>query len=504
MELQIKNENLSYIRCIRTGVLTDTQTAEIIVPDTMPDAELVSDASCVCYLKGKEAYSGYARINGMATGVVIVTAGESLRRLDVNIPVSMRFESGEITPDCKITASVRVCSIDARIVNSRKISVTVVCEAEAFLFTPTETVIPADIEGDAPCRLRKSTLTLNTVCAAGERQYVISDELRIPEDKKPMEEILFSDTRIVTDSVKVVGSKAIINCTAETDIVYSSSDDGSIDTLRSDTRYTQIVELEQNADDCEVCAVSALTGVFMNSDLLASSDERRLSIEIHVVTQCFAVKTTETEIIDDLYSPVYDLGVKREDVAVSTVAPPGMLSDTFRVSSETEEAQRVYHTSVTAERWETADGKLTVTGKVSVMLLASDGALRRVTVPFRHEVTAQNVLTTDYLYLCPHFDADASVSRNGVEIRVSAEYELWGHDDKTMSMITGVSFDESRRLDLKTRPSFVLKQVTEEDGLWNLCKKYCSDEESILEANGVGSEEELLSANIILIPKTAI
>lgn len=71
MDLNLKQEEIRYIKAVYRNTLVKEETAEVVVPDSLPDIMRIIDADAVALLRSKEADGGRVTITGIVNVSVI-------------------------------------------------------------------------------------------------------------------------------------------------------------------------------------------------------------------------------------------------------------------------------------------------------------------------------------------------------------------------------------------------------------------------------------------------
>ncbi|MFR3447347.1 MAG: hypothetical protein ACLTUE_05940 [Oscillospiraceae bacterium] len=123
MELVFQEKQLDYLGRVLDQTVTQELTAEVIVPDSCADADRVVDAFGTLLVRAEECTAGSASVSGeVQAGILFVTEDGRLERLETVIPFSAR-RGWEEQSDCRLQCVCRLCSVDARLVHSRKLLV---------------------------------------------------------------------------------------------------------------------------------------------------------------------------------------------------------------------------------------------------------------------------------------------------------------------------------------------------------------------------------------------
>ena len=127
MQIEFREKPVRCMRELVVEVLYQEETAELIVPDIYPDVRAVVDASAICCLRDQEVTNGSFSAAGAFQTTVLFTAEETgeVCVQDAWLPFSVRMNRDEIVSGSFGMADLRIRSVDARILNSRKLLVRV-------------------------------------------------------------------------------------------------------------------------------------------------------------------------------------------------------------------------------------------------------------------------------------------------------------------------------------------------------------------------------------------
>lgn len=509
MELQINTEKFLYTKRVYEGKLTADETLEMIVPDALPDVGNIIDTKADCYLKGKDSDNGSILINALVSGSVIFTPDDAAtpKKVEFNIPVTLTAADEGIHTDSKIITSLYVRSAEAKLINPRKLSVRVSVYAEILCYDSMELSIPCNIEDEtAKTQFLRKNFDVKTPCDVSEKLYVVSDEVRLSSGKPPIDEILFADVTIVPEDIKSVGSKVIYNGIVQTSIAYTSPDVSGVNTIHNETRFSQIIEMNSSCEGCDFNIISAITGVYMNSDLIASSSERTINLEVHIVSQCVAVTGGSFSALCDAYSPIYSLEVKSEQLKIKSYGEKLHVNDSTKVSIEAPGASEVItaYAIITGVTADNDDGNLQInaTGAVHIIYFGDDGKICTVREPFKLCTHATiPYCETSFVSAIPLTSVSASIGQGSVEAKINITYSVETASTTEIPIILGISYDENTLIDSSAYPSIVIKRPNHNDTIWLLAKKYHSTTDAIMTLNKGESEADLIDRKFILIPK---
>lgn len=510
MEAKLKTDQINYLKKISDVVFTHEETAEIIVPDAMPDIIEVVDAEGTVILRSKEAESGRLTFSGMVSATVIYQPedGSALCRLELSIPFSATQDVPEVTAESQLCAALRIGSLDARMINSRKALVRADVVVESAAYAPAEIVWADKIEDDdgAGIELLRKQIELNLVTQVREKSFVLADEFAVPSGRPPIEEILKTSIDVMCDDVKAVGNKLIFKGNATIRLLYTGGSQEPI-TLEFSAPFSQIMEMEGEMESVSADIRLMLTNCYVENGSSVAAENAAIAVEMHMVAQAICREMQEILYISDVYSTRFDLTEEREPLMAESEESPFMVAGECRESAEVSDpVQRVLDINFKTGKayWTEENGAMSLRVSVGASALFMSDAGKVSGVSRKFEVSAMSEMEPGVDYqITAHVQSDAQAipAGNGVEFRIPVHFHVRPCRKFRTDAVSGVRWDEEQERDLSTLPSIVVHHVESGENLWMMAKKYCSTEELIQAANNLEPGASPERGQLFIIPK---
>ena len=126
MELDFQETQVEYLNRILCDTVIFEQTADIVVPDALPDIDRVVDAFGTVLIRSEECSAGSAAAAGVVqAGVLFVGEDGTVGNIPAEIPFSVRRDFSREEEDCTLQCRCSLTAVDARPLNSRKLLVRV-------------------------------------------------------------------------------------------------------------------------------------------------------------------------------------------------------------------------------------------------------------------------------------------------------------------------------------------------------------------------------------------
>jgi hypothetical protein len=511
MEISMTREKLSYAENVLRETRVAEESAELIVPDALPDILRIVGTDAEITVRSKETFEGRACVSGAARVAVIYVpdGGGAPRRMNAELPFTITAEDRRITPSCRVTARVEPRSVSAAAVNPRKIAARAAIAAEIMCFGDAELEIPVGITpecGDG-IELLSAETELCLPVDILEKTFTVNDEHQIPASLPPIGELLNSRVVLSAGDARVVGSKLIFKGTASVALLYAPPDGSDLLQSAFETEFSQILELENADGNSEFEIIPLLTSARVENTDEAGADGRRVLAELRIAAQCVARARKTLRYVCDAYCSKYALEAPVAPLSFENSLGARAVSAVLRGTLNAEGASRVI--SVAARPGAVAatreNGALTLTCPVETeaLYIDAEGGLRRAddcleltaTLP----ETGENVRYSARAE-CPR-DIYGVAADGAIELRIPVELRADLTETRECGAVSALATDEASPLENAALPSLVLTRVMAGDSLWSLAKRHHSTRELILAANNRGADDELTCGDMLVIPK---
>ena len=501
MEIKCTETVCDCLRLIVSETLRREEEREAVVTDSMPDISAILSVSGTPLIRSKDLSAGQLRL---AANLPIRVAylpenGDAICTLELDLPVSVTLENAEISEACTALTGLVLVSLEARILNPRKIAVRaefcfpvrVYCASPLRFFGAPE-------EAGQGIHVLEREAEITPVCAALEKTFVLTDEAPLASDSPAVAKILSQSTVLETEELKSVGTKIILKGSAVSRIVYLSTD-GTPAAASFRTAFSQIAEADRLPADCLLSCEAMLSGAYYEP---GSPDGGTIRAEMHVVAELTVRNRQSVRYLADAYNNLWEMETAAEARELERAVREMRLGPSARAAVET--PAPVYEVlSVSASPGEAAveGGTVTLPLTAQIFYFTGDGAVRCAvrTIPVKAttdlEEGARLIVTG-----CALRDCAAVPAGGGLDLRAETEIAVSVLMTERAEMISAITVDEERPLDLTGEPTLVLLRA-EGDDLWPLARAYHSEVEAIRPA---ASEEaaEGEGCALLLIPKT--
>ncbi len=510
MNLDLKSEKINYLKPVFKRRFTREETAEVIVPDALPDILRIIETDGVPLMRSKDSDSGRASVAGVIEGAVLYVpeSGNNICHIDINIPFSAVADDANILPDCLISAKVTLNSAESKTINPRKILVKaeIICEMSCFI--PQEVYNSSYADSDTIYQ-KTCDVSLRLASSVNEKTFIFTDSLKIPSDIPQIGDVLKTSVSLYCEDIKPVGNKAVIKGHANTNMLVSSGEENQLRECSFQSPFSQVIDTDSYIEPESFDVQLMLTGAYISRDYLDDNGNDAFSLEIHAVAQCISYSEYNISYISDAYSIKHDLEINKEKIELTDISSIVHISSVSKgnIQLPCAWAKIEYVSAHPGPVVVSLSPEGTVLNSaiiVSVIYTDQEGNISSTQKKFEVQQEYSSENKASQLYACQELAGDifSSVTESNVEIRIPIDIIVTNMNDVSYEYISSIDYDEKKNFDRSDIPSVVVVRVGSTFDIWELAKKYSSSEDLILKVNNLDSAAAINTGDVILIPKS--
>ena len=497
MELQFQKSACSCLNTAVREVQNQELTQEMKLTDGMPDIGRVLSAWGQGIMRSKEwRGDSVALSGGMMVWVLYAPEdGTNPRCISGWIPFQMQWPLPDGTREGNIRIRCLTRFADARSVSPRKLMLRAGVGVMAEVFSPMEGEIYAPTEVPEDVELLRRHYPLRLPKEAGEKPFLLDEELRLPESAPQPEKLLCFTLRPEVTDKKVLANKVVFRGNGNLHVLYLS-EEGRLCAWDFELPFSQFDELQSShSGDAQADVALMPTSLELEAD-----DEGLLRLKCGLVGQYVIDDQEVVEIVEDAYSRTRELKPQTEMTELPAVldARREMIYGEQTLPVETD---RVVDTAFLPDfprQRRREDGvDLEMTGNLQMLYYGEDGSLQSANA--RWEGNCSLSADGDSRIAClPMGVPQPQMSRSGGGM--TAKFQLPMDIVTTAAggipVVTGLELGEKREPD-ESRPSLILRRAGG-SGLWETAKTCGSTVAAIRNANHLQEEPE--AGQMLIIP----
>jgi hypothetical protein len=495
LELQFEPKVEKYLRqsLFQTQNLEETQ--ELKLPPELPDVGSVVASWGQCILRSKQWQGTMVTTGGGVMVWILYKSAEddTLQIVDAWVPFQSRWNLPDSQQEGIVRVNCLLRGVEARMVSARRmmlrVGVGITAEAleRAEMVTYTPSGLPEDVQ------LLKNTYPLQLPKEAGERSFMLEEELPLPVPGEESFKILHCSVVPVVQEQKTTGSRMAFRGCVMARILYDTN--GAIQSWDAEMPFSQISELDHEYEqDCRISIIPAITSV--ETDLA----DGKLLLRCGLTGQYVIYGRIMAEVIEDAYSPKRTVELTKEDLN----AP--IYLDNIQREIHMEGAMGTDGTVLNMVFYPDAPQTMQDENSIAYHFggtfqsLEQDGAEEMASGTGKGESVwefPQGMDTANQIWMYPSGIPSHGISSEGNTGKCRMTVELTSGLQHALEIVKGITLGEEKRRE-GNRPSLILCRPKEEETLWQLAKRCGSTVEVITKANQMDPDN--LHDDILLIP----
>ena len=505
MVVETIKESLSVNKLVATKSEVILVEGDMIVPDSKPDIlNTICTSGVVCIYK-KEVLEGKVRIDGNINTYIMYMAEDEkdkVRGLTTTLDFSENIQIANATEEmnCKITTKLK--SIEAKVINGRKVGIKAAVEMEVKLYSNETIAIVNSIPNSDGIQTLQENLTVNSLVGMGDNKIFAKDTININSEDN-LAEILKANVCISNKDVKISYNKILTKADAEVRIMYLT-EDNRIGTVSARVPVVGFIDIPDVTEE-NICDVDY---EIRNMVLKPNSVEEHsiyVEIEIGVMAVCYEEK--EISLIQDLYSPVENLEFNQR--RITTMTDKKVFTDTLqireKVTLEGMGDRSIIDVDVTPkiEKEHKKDNRIVFEGELELNFILSNSELqvdtRTAKIPFDYSVdnieNGENMETSMEMQV---LNQDFIVQDGGmVTCNIDLGMAMDSYRTSSLNVIDEIQTNGERE---EEDYSIIMYIVKKGDSLWKIAKAFGSTVEDIARTNGIEDENLIMPGQKLFIP----
>lgn len=500
MEVSFQDQTISFLRELRSDAVYREETAEILLPDSLPEADRIIDCSGTVLLSSKEAENGKATASGEIRICVLYLQcdSEQLQKAEKALRFSLSAPVAGLLPEHFVSCSLWLKKADARLLGTRKLLVRANVGACFTAFLPETVTVRVPQAPPKPLQLLKTGYQLSLASFCGEREFRMNEEASLPQTSEGISKILKTDTAFRVTESKTVGDKAVFKAELMVHLLYESAA-GTLHCFDAELPFSQFVEVSGEAVNGDARITVVPLSCEIDTDGRESSD--RLLVSCSALAQAAVYDTVQTELIEDAYVTRGMLEAQWAELPVR----PQLDCQTLNASGELTAdiaAERIVDAGLLADapvfRHDGSRLKAIVPLHSDIIYCDPDGRLQGKEA--RGELVFETALSEDASCFASSVFCEQPVclaSYDTVTVRAAGRLVLDSFSGEKLRTLSAAKITNDKEKH-GAAPSLIVRRA-DAQSVWEIAKKSGSTVSAICEANGL-KNGVLQEGSILLIP----
>lgn len=496
MECGLQWKDITCWDCAGHGTVTHEETVETAIPEYCPDLGRIVETAGQVLIRSRTGDGKTVTISGAVKVTVLYTSEESvgLRSLTQTVPFTCTAQ--ELLPAaCQVVwVTGRLLLCEAQALTARRLYLRLIPELTLTGWRCSVLRLCGGVaeENDA-LRLKYHRREVCLTASVAERECSVTQDAPVPAGQPVPEDLLCSRLYPRITGCQPVGTKLMVKGELFLSALYRCREQ-QLYTYEVSLPFSQVVELPEGAGQGDCTAETSLSGGEVR--LLRGEDTGGFAVTADLRLLLTTNRTETVECLTDLYSTRCDTKVETQEVTLPTASMERPArQETVEHLDFGRRRPFVFVTDSDCVPTPAGDdGDLRAAVRLRLLYLDEEET------PTVTERTAEVPLGGGARSGCGCTLAGAPevvLGGSGCDLRQTVELRRYLPESETLTTVTAVEVVEDGQTG--RRPSLVMRRLAEGETLWDVAKRYHTDEALIRTVNHL--EGETPPEKMLLIPR---
>lgn len=287
-------------------------TGDIIVPDIKPDIVSIINTNGIGYVYKEDVNTGRVRVDGnLDTYIVYLADNGDTRSIQNTLTFSESMENNGIKETSYIKHEVSIETIEAKVLNERKISISGKVRIKVEAYEKEEVEIPNTLDTMDNVEVLKENCEIKSLIEASKTKTSIKEDISV-DNSFDVAEILKTDIQVKNLENKISYNKVLAKADADIKIIFLT-EDNKIGVASSEIPIMSFIDINGITDN-DICDISY--SVRNTLFKVNSKEMHSISCQVEFEVNCESYQTKSLEIVEDMYGVRNNIDFTRRDVQV--------------------------------------------------------------------------------------------------------------------------------------------------------------------------------------------
>ena len=479
---------------------------DMIVPDSKPDILNTICTSGVVSIYKKEVQEEKMRIDGtINTYIMYMPDGseDTVRGLNASLDFSENIGIQNCKEGMDDITDIKIKSIEAKVLNGRKISMKATLEVNVRIYSKEEVEIINNMENADNIQILKEDLTVNSLVGSGETKIYAKDNIPI-DSIDNLAEILKAEINLVDKDIKISYNKVLTKAEAEVTFMYLT-EDNRINKVTYKIPVVGFIDIQDVTEE-NLCDVNyEIRNIVIKPN---SQEEHSIYVEIEIQAKCSVYEIKQINLIQDMYSPTENLNFETKQILTMTEKQSVKNIKQIREKINLNDVENESLIDVDVEpniiNENKINTKILYEGEMNLRFIFVNQRMqidiKETKIPF--EYTVENLQNGESLNTnnCLEIKSKDFIIQDGGDINCNIDMETNTNMYRTanINMIDSIQEDGERE---EQDYSIMMYIVKKGDTLWKIAKEFGSTIDGIARVNGIEDKNLIFPGQKLFIPK---
>lgn len=493
----MKKEKVCLNRKVKTILKKVELKTDCLVPDIKPDIVNIINTNGMAYLIKEQVENGKVKIDGNVDTYIIYLSdiGEN-RSISTTVNFFEVIEDERITEDACIEVKSMIINIDSKILNERKVSLTIYMILKIEISEENELEYIGELENNNFQKLERN-LNVKNILYRNKVQNSIKDVLRI-EDEAKITEIFKVDIEVKSKETKMSFNKLLAKAEIEIKILYLD-ENGNVKMVIGEFPLMTFIELKEIAEN----SLSELDYIVRNVFFKIQNEGNLIEFQIDFEIRNLMYEEKKLNVIEDVYSLTKVLDIESKNVNLKCIQEEECLKENAVRIDENFRIDNIsnllgYEIKFNLINKNKNNGIYNYESEMNLICFYEVNNEKNIKsslikIPFLYK----SIIDEEYIEF---IIKNCSIKLNGENINVFVE--LGSDIDKNKCVNLNIITDIKEGDELDTDDyNFIVYFVKDGDTLWNIAKKFKVCMNDLIEINKLENPNKLNIGDKIYIMK---
>lgn len=505
--IDIVNEKLNVNRLISEKKQVIFVESDMIVPDSKPDVLNIINSSGVVSIYKKEVLDDKIRVDGCINGYIMYTPGsneEFVRGINTNIDFSEFVNVSNINKDMNIIIQSKIKSIDANVVNERKVTIKSAIELYIKIYINEEFDVINDVTNDDnSLQFLKESIKINSLIGSGKTKINCKENIKI-DNTDNLAEVLSVNINNVDKDVKNSYNKILVKSDIEIKLIYLT-EDNRISIVNSKIPAVGFIDIQGVNDNNMSDIYYQIKNIIIKPN---SQEDHSIYVELELEVICEVFEEKQVELINDMYSISSNILLEKRNI--NTVLNKKMLETNKELRekiniSDIEKMKLVnVDLSYNILNVNKIQSKILYEIEMNLKFMFIDEYkkifFKEAKIPFDYVISdlenGENVASNCNIEI---INSDFLIEDNGnVNCNIDLKINDSIYETRNIDIIEKITEEEMKS---DEDYSIIIYIVKKGDTLWNIAKMFGSTIDGIVRVNGLENDNKIYPGQKLYIPK---
>lgn len=461
-------------------------TNEVIVPDIKPDIVNIIDTNGLEYVHKHEIINGSVKLNGtVQTTMIYLSDNGDIRSLQTNLDFEFKKENSEIKEDCILKYDTKIKEISSKMLNERKVSITVKLKISYKIYKKQEVKFFNDFENIEGIQKQEENLVLSSIIGYGTAKTTLDEKINV-DSLDVIMDILKVDINIVNIESKMSYNKILAKAEANISIIYLT-EDGRLNKVNGNYPVMSFIEIP-NVKEEHICELDYKIKNLVFK--INNGDEHFINAQIDFEIYSQAFEKKNINIVKDLYSLKSDIEYTKNDIELELAE--SLDSEIIKIDEKFEatEIKKILDVDIKID--------FSNTSPISKIKVYGESNEKNMIIIKEFDVPIISKLESDKDYKLNVKSKEYSLEENNIIVKAQIEAVLENSSFKKISILQDVQVKNTEN---KEDYSVVVYFVKPNDTIWKIAKKFKVSQESLIRINDLENPDLIYPGDKLYVLK---